>query len=144
MSGADGCYNSGCVSQAERDLETGPRKHLREANALQYRRHVCFHAWPPARQPPVASAAECMAPSSDPYAPQVPSHAWDAPTTDRIAAPQGCWRKIRPIKALKSLQLRVHRSPDPPDCPLGEVEWSLTTGRRVFRMEEQQPEGGTP
>jgi hypothetical protein len=42
----------------------------------------------------------------------VPSHAWDANTTDRIAAPQECWR-IRPIEALNGLQLRVHRSPDP-------------------------------
>ena len=93
---------------------------------------------------PLASAAECMAPSSDPYARQVSTHAWDGHTTDRIAAPQECWRKIRPIEALKSLQLRGHRSPDPPDCRLGEVEWALTTGRRLFRMEEQQPEGGTP
>jgi hypothetical protein len=73
-----------------------------------------------------------MAPSSGPYARQVPSHAWDARTTDRIAAPQGCWRKIRPIEALKNLQLRVHRSPDPPGCRLSEVEWLLTTPAAAY------------
>jgi hypothetical protein len=56
---------------------------------------------------PLASAAEYMAPSSDLYARQVATHAWDGHTTDRIAARQECWRKIR--SAWRSNNRKVER-----------------------------------
>jgi len=84
------------------------------------------------------------APSSDPYARQVPSHEWDAHTTVRIAALQEGRRKIRPIGALNMSRCGSTDRPIRLIVGSGKLGRHRTTGQRVFRMGEQQPKVGRP